>query len=95
MRKEKTVPFILQSPDGKKIKGYICISAGMIAIGFSGYGEHSAPKCKGTPILIEYHEDDVVHTPGELAPLVHIFEDINTDNTTTVSLAGASEKRRV
>jgi hypothetical protein len=91
----RVVSFTLHSSDGKKLRGKIFIDRAMISIGFAGYGEKAALRGKGTPILIEYRDDATVHVPSELAPVIHVFGDITSDNTTdNISLAGAAEKKR-
>jgi hypothetical protein len=85
------IPFTLRAPSGKKIKGTIEIGERMLMIGLQGYGEHSAIKGQGTPIVIEYHD----HNGVEL-PQVHVFADINKDDPThSISLSGAKESLRI
>jgi hypothetical protein len=74
--------FLLQN-EGKMITTDISVDKNSIAIGFEGYGEKNVCPPHGTPIFIEFHENELK---------LYVWGDIHSEDPThIISLEKARE----
>lgn len=87
VRKAKTIAVLRDSGDSDdQLEVTVRVDEHFVEIALAGYGEHSAPDGKGSPILLEVYDG---------VPTLYVFGDINSEEPThKIPLSGAAESRR-